>query len=228
VRLPRVVAGASLIVALAMVVVPGSAGSRTPSAPAQLDPARLQPVEARAAQGGATTATRLDPAHRSDGALDTSDPVLEPAQTFEAPTRAAVNPPAPAAGVIPIATPRPTPRPTPKPLPATGGSSSGGSSGGTSSGSWNYDSNVSWYGPGFYGNRTACGQTLTTSLMGVAHRTLACGTRVSFRNPSNGKVITVPVVDRGPYAAGRNWDLTGAACTALSHCYTGPLQWRYP
>jgi hypothetical protein len=191
-----------------------------------IDPTRLQPVQARGAHGGTTTATRLDPAHRSVGALDTREPVLEPAKTFEAPSRAAVNPPNAAAGIIPIATPRPTPRPTPQ--PASGGGSSGGSGGSSGGGSWNYDPNVSWYGPGFYGNRTACGQALTTSLMGVAHRTLACGTKVSFRNPSNGRVITVPVVDRGPYAAGRNWDLTGAACTALNHCYTGPLQWRLP
>ena len=92
--------------------------------------------------------------------------------------------------------------------------------------SWQRDPNVSWYGPGFYGNRTACGQALTATLRGVAHRTLPCGTLVSFRNPENGRVITVPVVDRGPYVAGRTWDLTGGACVALDHCWTGALEWR--
>ena len=38
-----------------------------------------------------------------------------------------------------------------------------------------------WYGPGFYGNRTACGQRLTRSTLGVAHRTLPCGTKVALR-----------------------------------------------
>src|SRR3712207_8762999 len=38
-----------------------------------------------------------------------------------------------------------------------------------------------WYGPGFYGNRTACGQRLTTTILGVAHRTLPCGTKVALR-----------------------------------------------
>jgi rare lipoprotein A (peptidoglycan hydrolase) len=50
---------------------------------------------------------------------------------------------------------------------------------------------------------------------------------VSFRNPSNGRVVTVPVVDRGPYVAGRQWDLTAGACKAIAHCYTGPIQWRF-
>jgi rare lipoprotein A len=91
---------------------------------------------------------------------------------------------------------------------------------------WRHDGDVSWYGPGFYGKRTACGLPLTTTLLGVAHRSLPCGTRISFRNPANGRVITVPVVDRGPYVGGRQWDLTGGLCRRLRHCYTGPLDWR--
>ena len=91
---------------------------------------------------------------------------------------------------------------------------------------WTWDRHMSWYGPGFYGHGTACGYTLTEDLLGVAHRTLPCGTMVTFRNPRNGRVITVPVVDRGPYVAGRTWDLTGAACSALDHCWTGAIQWH--
>jgi hypothetical protein len=93
---------------------------------------------------------------------------------------------------------------------------------------WRYNPDESWYGPGFYGEHTACGQVLTKTLMGVANRTLPCGTLVSFRNPYNGRVVTVPVVDRGPYVAGRDWDLTHGACLAIDHCWTGPLQWRLP
>ena len=92
---------------------------------------------------------------------------------------------------------------------------------------WRYDRNVSWYGPGFYGRRTACGYALTTTLIGVAHRTLPCGTLIEFRNPATGRAVTMPVVDRGPYVSGRSWDLTGGACRALGHCYTGALAWRY-
>jgi hypothetical protein len=94
-------------------------------------------------------------------------------------------------------------------------------------GTWRFDPELSWYGPGFYGQHTACGQTLTTSLLGVAHRTLPCGTLVSFKNPVNGRVITVPVVDRGPYVYGRQWDLTYATCSAIGHCWTGSIYWRF-
>jgi rare lipoprotein A (peptidoglycan hydrolase) len=68
---------------------------------------------------------------------------------------------------------------------------------------------------------------MTTTLVGVAHRTLPCGTRITFKNPSNGRVVTMPVVDRGPYIAGRMWDLTGGACLQLAFCYTGKILWRY-
>ncbi|GIW19762.1 MAG: hypothetical protein KatS3mg065_0058 [Chloroflexota bacterium] len=93
---------------------------------------------------------------------------------------------------------------------------------------WRLDRNVSWYGPGFYGRRTACGYALTEDLRGVAHRSLPCGTLVTFRNPANGRTATVPVVDRGPYVAGRQWDLTGGLCRYLGHCYTGAILWRFP
>ncbi len=64
---------------------------------------------------------------------------------------------------------------------------------------------------------------MTESLVGVAHRTLPCGTRITFKNPSNGRIVTAPVVDRGPYVGGRQWDLTGGLCLKLGHCYTGSL-----
>ena len=67
---------------------------------------------------------------------------------------------------------------------------------------------ASWYGPGFYGNRTACGQTFSSRLLGVAHRSLPCGYLVAIRY--NGRYKTVPVVDRGPYVSGRHFDLTEA------------------
>lgn len=64
---------------------------------------------------------------------------------------------------------------------------------------------ATWYGPGFYGNSTACGKTLTRGTLGVAHRTLPCGTKVSILY--RGRTITVQVIDRGPYSHA-NWDLT--------------------
>jgi rare lipoprotein A (peptidoglycan hydrolase) len=72
---------------------------------------------------------------------------------------------------------------------------------------------ATWFGPGFYGRQTACGQILTREVLGVAHRTLPCGTlvRLSYRGHS----MVVPVIDRGPYAHGVTWDLTAAAAHAL-------------
>jgi len=73
---------------------------------------------------------------------------------------------------------------------------------------------ATWFGPGFYGQRTACGQTLTPTLLGVAHRTLPCGTlvNVTFRR----RHLTLPVIDRGPYGDnGAEWDLTTQAARAL-------------
>jgi hypothetical protein len=64
---------------------------------------------------------------------------------------------------------------------------------------------ATWYGPGFYGNTTACGRTLRKKTLGVAHRTLPCGTRVNFLH--KGRTITVRVIDRGPYGKA-DWDLT--------------------
>jgi rare lipoprotein A len=72
---------------------------------------------------------------------------------------------------------------------------------------------VTWYGPGFYGRRTACGKRMSTKLLGVAHKTLPCGTLVDLYN--NGQVVTVPVVDRGPFRKGTSYDLTAATARAI-------------
>lgn len=78
---------------------------------------------------------------------------------------------------------------------------------------------ASYYGPGLYGNRTACGRTLTPSTLGVANRSLPCGTRVTFRY--RGRTVTVPVIDRGPYSGSREWDLTYATKRKLGFGSTG-------
>lgn len=73
---------------------------------------------------------------------------------------------------------------------------------------------ATWYGPGFYGHTTACGQKMSPTLVGVASRTLACGTLVQFAY--EGHELTVPVLDRGPYShVGAAWDLTAGAAKTL-------------
>jgi hypothetical protein len=78
---------------------------------------------------------------------------------------------------------------------------------------------ATWFGKGLYGRKTACGQTLSSKLMGVAHKTLPCGTKVSFY--FRGRTVTVPVVDRGPFGKGISWDLTTAAADELGFTETG-------
>jgi hypothetical protein len=77
-----------------------------------------------------------------------------------------------------------------------------------------YESAIAtWYGPGFFGNLTACGMELTESTLGVAHRELPCGTQVQFA--FRGRAIVLPVIDRGPFANDAEWDLTQAAAQQL-------------
>jgi rare lipoprotein A len=80
---------------------------------------------------------------------------------------------------------------------------------------------ATWYGPGFFGKRTACGIKMTRSLVGVAHRSLPCGTNVALRY--RGRVVIAPVVDRGPFRRGTDWDLTAAAAQAIGITETSRL-----
>jgi len=84
---------------------------------------------------------------------------------------------------------------------------------------------ATWFGPGFYGQTTACGQTLTPAVVGVANRTLPCGTLVKFSYRGHG--IVVPVIDRGPYANnGAQWDLTSEAARKIGMVDTARLRTR--
>jgi hypothetical protein len=75
-----------------------------------------------------------------------------------------------------------------------------------------------------YGLPIACGGVLRVPQLGVANKTLPCGTEVIFRYGN--RAIRVPVIDRGPYIAGREWDLTGAAAEALHFPGLGLIEWR--
>lgn len=80
---------------------------------------------------------------------------------------------------------------------------------------------ASWYGPGLYGNRTACGQRLTPGLRGVAHKTLPCGTRVTIRH--GGRTTHARVIDRGPFHGAREFDLTNATARAVGFRHVGRI-----
>jgi rare lipoprotein A (peptidoglycan hydrolase) len=195
VRPRNVVASVALIAQLVTVAVPGPVGSRGPSPIATVDPGLFQRVEVAAlARGTVMTIQPQDPRFRSAGALDRTTALVDTALRAE-PPRAPVRP----AQRTPVA-------------------------GSISKDTWRHDGDISWYGPHLYGHRTACGQALTKTLVGVAHRTLPCGTLVTFRY--NGVTMNVPVIDRGPYVSGRTWDLSNGACRRLNHCFTGSIDWK--
>jgi rare lipoprotein A len=72
---------------------------------------------------------------------------------------------------------------------------------------------ASWYGPGLYGNRLGCGGRLAPGTLGVAHKSLPCGSKVTLRKGR--RSVRVRVIDRGPYVGGREFDLTDATARRL-------------
>jgi rare lipoprotein A len=80
---------------------------------------------------------------------------------------------------------------------------------------------ATWYGPGLYGNKMACGATLSHRTLGVAHKRLPCGTNVALRY--HGRTVVVPVIDRGPYSRGVDYDLTEATARKLGMTQTSRL-----
>jgi len=71
-----------------------------------------------------------------------------------------------------------------------------------------FSGNVSWYGPGFQGRKTASGEIFDMNKPTAAHLTLPLGTRVLVEDPKTGKSVIVKVNDRGPYVRTRVMDLT--------------------
>lgn len=197
VRHLRVVATVALIATFALVAVPVPASSIAPTSFEQLGSDLFRPVEIAPVRGTTMMIEPSDPEARSDGNLDPDSTLFEPAQRPELP-QARSTPALPEAKATAV-----------------------------SRNPWRLDLNVSWYGPGLYGNGTACGQRLTKGMVGVAHRTLPCGTKLQFRNPKTGVVVDAQVIDRGPFVRGRQWDLSHGLCAKLDHCYTGSIQWRY-
>jgi hypothetical protein len=74
-----------------------------------------------------------------------------------------------------------------------------------------------------YGGPLACGGRLAPNQLGVAHRSAPCGALITFRY--NGRVVRVPVIDRGPYIPGREWDLTGATAQLLGFPGLDFIEW---
>jgi rare lipoprotein A (peptidoglycan hydrolase) len=117
-------------------------------------------------------------------------------------------------------------------VPAAG-AQTGGTPGGTtteptaqpsSSTSWTVYKAATWYGPGLWGKATACGDVLTPTTLGVAHRKLPCGTQVTFSYGD--RSVTATVIDRGPFHRGYAWDLTKKTAKRVGFLAvgSGPIQ----
>ncbi len=159
----------------------------------------------------------LIPAMAESGRTITAD-ALASAQYSEEPAAPAVTPtlairevedPAPAAEPLlrPLTPPQPI---APAPVaPRVVATSSG---------------QASWYGPGFYGNRTASGEVLRQGTLTAAHRTLPFGTKVRVTNLWNGRSTVVRINDRGPFTGGRVIDLAHGAASQLGVVASGVAQ----
>jgi rare lipoprotein A len=80
---------------------------------------------------------------------------------------------------------------------------------------------ASWYGPGFFGGRTASGEVLRPGTLTAAHPTLAFGTKVRVTNLYNGRTTVVRINDRGPFSRGRIIDLAHGAAQVLGVTASG-------
>ena len=80
---------------------------------------------------------------------------------------------------------------------------------------------ASWYGPGFYGNRTASGEVYRPGTMTAAHRTLPFGTRVRVTQLWNGRTAVIRINDRGPFVDHRVIDLGQGAASQLGLTASG-------
>jgi len=89
---------------------------------------------------------------------------------------------------------------------------------------WNV-ATCSWYGPGLYGNHTANGEVLVKGMTNFAHRSMPFGTKVEFQY--KGRRVIARCNDRGPFVAGRTFDLGPGTAQALGFQGVGKVQWRY-
>jgi rare lipoprotein A len=85
---------------------------------------------------------------------------------------------------------------------------------------------ASWYGPTFYGRRTANGEPFDAAGLTAAHRTLPMPVNVRVTNLENGKTLILRVNDRGPFAKGRILDVSERAAKLLGFYGNGSARVR--
>lgn|GEM_PF-2392938 len=78
-----------------------------------------------------------------------------------------------------------------------------------------FSGNISWYGPGLEGHKTASGELFNMEKLTAAHRKLPFYTKLLVENPKNGQSCIVKVNDRGPFVPTRVLDVTKGAAGRL-------------
>lgn len=75
---------------------------------------------------------------------------------------------------------------------------------------------ATWYGPGFEGNMTACGDVFDPALLTAASNTLPCGTIALVTNTDTGRSVIVKINDTGGFGLPLIIDLSQAAYNAIA------------
>ncbi|MDR6844892.1 septal ring lytic transglycosylase RlpA family protein [Flavobacterium granuli] len=73
------------------------------------------------------------------------------------------------------------------------------------------NAHASYYHDKFNGKKTASGKRFDNQKLTAAHRKFPFGTKLRITNEDNGKSVIVEVTDRGPFARGREIDLSKKA-----------------
>ncbi|HEX5448775.1 MAG TPA: septal ring lytic transglycosylase RlpA family protein [Gaiellaceae bacterium] len=80
-------------------------------------------------------------------------------------------------------------------------------------------------GPTAFGHHTKCGGVIGPDTLGIAHPTLPCGARIYITY--RGLRVLTAVIDRGPYEAGRQFDVTDALARRLGLQGVQQVHWSY-
>ena len=75
------------------------------------------------------------------------------------------------------------------------------------------------------GRRSGCDTLLAPNTLGVGHPVLPCGAKIFLRY--RGKTVLTQVVDRGPYAQGREFEVTPALADLLGLSGVRPIRWSF-
>lgn len=85
---------------------------------------------------------------------------------------------------------------------------------------------ASWYGKFHHGRKTANGERFDQNELTAAHPTMPLGTKATVTNIETGQSVDVVINDRGPYAKGRDIDLSKAAAERIGVTEDGAVAVR--